>query len=112
MAFRSKRWGQVSCTPGERVTMCSCISVGPRPELATGPSAVATVAVSIGFKSEPSIEDGAGRGKGTWAIGWNAEGARGGRMASGAGGALLSPRRVAFRASTLARHETLVLRFA
>src|SRR3989454_1173273 len=43
MASRSQRWGQFSCTPGERVTMCSCISVGPRSVVATGPSAVSTV---------------------------------------------------------------------
>src|SRR3989454_191938 len=40
---RSKRWGQFSCTPGERVTMCSCISVGPSSAAATGPSAVSTI---------------------------------------------------------------------
>src|SRR5947199_62626 len=40
---RSKRWGQFSCTPGERVTMCSCISVGPSSAVATGPSAVSTI---------------------------------------------------------------------
>src|SRR3989442_14893508 len=43
MAARSKRWGQFSCTPGERVTMCSCISVGPSSTVATGPSAVSTI---------------------------------------------------------------------
>src|SRR5207245_2152398 len=42
-ASRSKRWGQFSCTPGERVTMCSCISVGPSSAVATGPSAVSTI---------------------------------------------------------------------
>src|SRR5213594_2196813 len=42
-ASRSKRWGQFSCTPGERVTMCSCISVGPSSAAATGPSAVSTI---------------------------------------------------------------------
>src|SRR5216110_1786521 len=43
MTSRSKRCGQFSCTPGERVTMCSCISVGPISAVATGPSAVSTV---------------------------------------------------------------------
>src|SRR2546425_5928485 len=43
MALRSQRCGQFSCTPGERVTMCSCISVGPSSAVATGPSAVSTV---------------------------------------------------------------------
>src|SRR5947209_7846684 len=47
MAARSKRWGQFSCTPGERVTMCSCISVGPSSAVATGPSAVSTVVMAI-----------------------------------------------------------------
>src|SRR5439155_9284243 len=42
-ASRSKRWGQFSCTPGERVTMCSCIRVGPSSAAATGPSAVSTI---------------------------------------------------------------------
>ena len=45
MAFRSKRWGQFSCTPGERVTMCSCISVGPSWAVAREPSAVSTVVI-------------------------------------------------------------------
>src|SRR5947208_3084550 len=43
MASRSNRWGQFSCTPGERVTMCSCIRVGPSSVVAIGPSAVSTV---------------------------------------------------------------------
>src|SRR5207244_10629472 len=43
MASRSKRWGQFSGTPGERVPMCSCISVGPSSAAATGPSAVSTI---------------------------------------------------------------------
>src|SRR5262245_11077398 len=43
MPGRSKRCGQFSCTPGERVTMCSCISVGPSAVVSTGPSAVSTV---------------------------------------------------------------------
>src|SRR2546428_185523 len=53
-ASRSKRWGQFSCTPGERVTMCSCISVGPSSAVATGPSAVSTV-VMLTSRSEESI---------------------------------------------------------
>src|SRR5437867_8496523 len=43
MASRSKRWGQFSCTPGDRVTMYSCIRVGPSSVVAIGPSAVSTV---------------------------------------------------------------------
>src|SRR5712691_10426111 len=42
---RSQRCGQFSCTPGERVTMCSCISVAPSSAVGTDPSAVSTVAV-------------------------------------------------------------------
>ena len=42
---RSQRCGQFSCTPGERVTMCSCISVAPSSEVAIEPSAVSTVVV-------------------------------------------------------------------
>src|SRR5437870_4720790 len=53
-ASRSKGWGQFSCTPGERVTMCSCISVGPSSAVATGPSAVSTV-VMLTSRSEESI---------------------------------------------------------
>src|SRR5438132_11255449 len=43
MASRSNRWGQFSCTPGERVTICSCIRVGPSSVVAIGPSAVSTI---------------------------------------------------------------------
>src|SRR5438876_10924443 len=58
MASRSQRWGQFSCTPGERVTMCSCISVGPSSSAATGPSAVSTV-VMLTSGSEESVAGGA-----------------------------------------------------
>src|SRR5438094_1876591 len=47
MPLRSHRWGQFSCTPGERVTTCSCIKVGPSSVVAIGPSAVWTVVISI-----------------------------------------------------------------
>ena len=45
MPARSHRCGQFSCTPGERVTMCSCIRVGPSSEVTIEPSAVSTVVV-------------------------------------------------------------------
>src|SRR5215467_12974922 len=47
MPGRSKRCGQFSCTPGERVTMCSCMRVGPRAVVAMDPRAVATVDVAM-----------------------------------------------------------------
>src|SRR5262249_54189118 len=54
MALRSQRWGQFSCTPGERVTTCSCIKVGPSSVVAMGPSAVCTVVISISRCEESS----------------------------------------------------------
>jgi hypothetical protein len=38
---------QFSCTPGERVTTCSCISVGPSWAVSTGPRAVSTVVMVV-----------------------------------------------------------------
>src|SRR5215813_1981 len=54
MPFRSHRWGQFSCTPGERVTTCSCIRVGPSSVVGTGPSAVSTVGISISYRVKTS----------------------------------------------------------
>src|SRR5262249_25526053 len=45
ISARFQRCGQFSCTPGERVTMCSCISVGPSSDVATAPRAVSTTGV-------------------------------------------------------------------
>src|SRR5881628_2437780 len=58
MASRSKRWGQFSCTPGERVTMCSCIRVGPSSVVAIGPSAVSTV---VAMSTSGSYRESLGR---------------------------------------------------
>src|SRR5437867_2331625 len=58
MPLRSQRWGLFSCTPGERVTTCSCISVGPSSVVATGPRAVSTVAIrtSVGVRASPRAD--------------------------------------------------------
>src|SRR5215831_15981648 len=56
MALRSQRWGQFSCTPGERVTTCSCIKVGPSSVVAMGPSAVCTVAMSAAGSGRRALD--------------------------------------------------------